>query len=113
MQQAGLLHSGPLYCEPAVYWPTSVHSTVWYSTWFIYKHFVLPVVSHVEKETVLCCWCLAGKEVWVNSLTVIVINPKRQRGGGAKPAAAQVCRLQLTSLLHQLEVSAGSEARAA
>jgi hypothetical protein len=33
----------------------------------------------------------AGKEVWVNSLTVIVINPKRQRGGGAKPAAAQVC----------------------
>lgn len=38
-----------------------------------------------------CVWLLhAGHEVWTNSLTVIVINPKRQRGGGAKPAAAQV-----------------------
>jgi hypothetical protein len=37
------------------------------------------------RTTLLLPLC-AGKEVWVNSLTVIVINPKRQRGGGAKPA---------------------------
>jgi hypothetical protein len=42
------------------------------------------VATHVS-----LLWC-AGKAVWINSLTVIVINPKRQRGGGAKPAAAQV-----------------------
>eukprot|EP00878_Enallax_costatus_P001490 GHUV01001641.1.p1 GENE.GHUV01001641.1~~GHUV01001641.1.p1 ORF type:complete len:327 (+),score=76.16 GHUV01001641.1:118-1098(+) len=30
----------------------------------------------------------SGSKVWENSLTVIVINPKRQRGGGAKTAEA-------------------------
>lgn len=31
---------------------------------------------------VLGCCVSAGDQVWVNSLTVIVINPKAKRGGG-------------------------------
>lgn len=46
--------------------------------------------QYVHLHCVSTQYKCAGKEVWVNSLTVIVINPKRQRGGGAKPAAAQV-----------------------
>lgn len=45
-----------------------------------------------------------GKEVWTNSLTVIVINPKRQRGGGAKPAAAQEAAAPKPLLLSELSV---------
>jgi hypothetical protein len=29
-----------------------------------------------------CALCAIGDQVWVNSLTVIVINPKAKRGGG-------------------------------
>lgn len=45
-----------------------------------------------------------GQEVWSNSLTVIVINPKRQRGGGAKPAAGQESSAPKPLLLAGLSV---------
>lgn len=33
---------------------------------------------------------LSSGKVWSNSLTVVVIDPKRKRGGGSKPTGTQV-----------------------
>eukprot|EP00879_Flechtneria_rotunda_P022132 GHRR01023353.1.p1 GENE.GHRR01023353.1~~GHRR01023353.1.p1 ORF type:complete len:321 (+),score=96.09 GHRR01023353.1:572-1534(+) len=44
----------------------------------------------------------SGAEVWHNSLTVVVINPKRQRGGGNKPTAPGQAAVESQKVLAQL-----------